>query len=116
MGPEKKIQCHIIVKTLNTQNKERILKAARVKGQVTYNGRFIRIIPHFSTVCESQKSLVRGHADSKRTQMPAQATIPSKYLDQHRWRNQNITGQNEIQRGSIYQYSPTEDPRRKIST
>jgi hypothetical protein len=29
--------------------------------------------------------------------MPAQATIPSKTINQHRWNNQNITGQNQIQ-------------------
>jgi hypothetical protein len=40
--------CHIIVKTSNAQNKERILKAVREKYQVTYKGRPIRIIPDFS--------------------------------------------------------------------
>jgi zona occludens toxin (predicted ATPase) len=40
--------CHIIIKTPNTQNKERILKAVREKGQVTYKGRPIRITPDFS--------------------------------------------------------------------
>uniref|UniRef100_A0ABK0LEB8 Nucleic acid binding protein n=1 Tax=Rattus norvegicus TaxID=10116 RepID=A0ABK0LEB8_RAT len=39
---------HIIVKTPNAQNKERILKAVREKGQVTYKGRPIRITPEFS--------------------------------------------------------------------
>jgi hypothetical protein len=39
---------HIIVKTPNTLNKERILKALREKGQVTYSGRPIRITPDFS--------------------------------------------------------------------
>jgi hypothetical protein len=39
--------CHIIVKTPNEQNKERILKAIRGKDQVTYKGRPIRIIPDF---------------------------------------------------------------------
>jgi len=39
--------CHIIVKTPNAQNKERILKAVREKGQVTYKGRPFRIIPDF---------------------------------------------------------------------
>jgi hypothetical protein len=38
---------HIIIKTPNTQNKERILKAVRGKGQVIYKGRPIRIIPDF---------------------------------------------------------------------
>lgn len=36
------------MKTLNIQNKERMLKAAKGKGQVTYKGRPIRIIPDFS--------------------------------------------------------------------
>jgi hypothetical protein len=39
--------CHIIIKTPNAQNKERILKAIREKGQVTYKGRPIRITPNF---------------------------------------------------------------------
>ena len=47
--------------------------------------------------------------------MPAQVTIPSKTLNQHRWRNLNIPGQNQIQTVSIYQFIPTEDPRRKIT-
>jgi hypothetical protein len=34
---------HIIIKTPNAQNKERILKAVRGKCQVTYKGRPIRI-------------------------------------------------------------------------
>jgi hypothetical protein len=39
---------HIIVKTKNAQNNERLLKAVREKGQVTYEGRPIRITPDFS--------------------------------------------------------------------
>ena len=38
-----------MIKTLNAQNKERILKAARGKGQVKYKGIPIRITPDFST-------------------------------------------------------------------
>jgi uncharacterized coiled-coil protein SlyX len=40
---------HIIIKTLNVQNKERILKAVRKRGQLTYKGRPIRITSDFST-------------------------------------------------------------------
>ncbi|MQL00622.1 hypothetical protein EI005_25795 [Escherichia coli] len=29
----------------------------------------------------------RSHTDPKRTQMPAQATIPNKTINHHRWRN-----------------------------
>jgi hypothetical protein len=39
---------HIIIETPKAQNKERILKAVREKGQVTYKGRPIRITPDFS--------------------------------------------------------------------
>jgi prophage DNA circulation protein len=40
---------HIIIKTLSTQNKERILKATNEKRQVTYKGNHIRIRADFST-------------------------------------------------------------------
>ena len=39
---------HIIVETTNVQNKKRILKAVREKGQVTYKGRPIRITADLS--------------------------------------------------------------------
>jgi hypothetical protein len=37
------------MRTTNTLNKDRILKAVRENGQVTYKGRPIRITPEFST-------------------------------------------------------------------
>jgi hypothetical protein len=39
---------HIIIRKTNVLNKDRILKALREKGQVTYKGRPIRITPDFS--------------------------------------------------------------------
>jgi hypothetical protein len=39
----------MVVKTLNIQNKERILKAAREKQEVTYKGKPIGITADFST-------------------------------------------------------------------
>jgi hypothetical protein len=47
LGQKRNSSCHIIVKTLNAENKERILKAVREKGQVTYKGRSSRITPDF---------------------------------------------------------------------
>ena len=44
----KKSSRHIIIKTLNLQNKERILRAAKKKAQVTCKGRPIRITTDFS--------------------------------------------------------------------
>ena len=43
LDQKSKFPHHIIIKTLNAQNKDRILKAAREKDQVTYKGRPIRI-------------------------------------------------------------------------
>jgi hypothetical protein len=48
LGQKRNSSCHIIIKAQNAQNKERILKAVREKGQVTYKGRSIRITPDFS--------------------------------------------------------------------
>ena len=48
LDQKRTFSCHIIVKTPNAQNKERIFKTLREKGQVTYKGRSIRIIPDFS--------------------------------------------------------------------
>jgi hypothetical protein len=35
--------CHIIIKT-NVQKKERLLKAARIKNQITCKGRAVRMV------------------------------------------------------------------------
>ena len=43
---QRKFPWHIIIKTLKTQNKKRILKAAKGKDQVTYKGRPVRITPY----------------------------------------------------------------------
>jgi zona occludens toxin (predicted ATPase) len=49
--------CHIIIRTPNVQSKERILKAVREKGQITYKGRPIRITPDFySEVIKARRS------------------------------------------------------------
>jgi hypothetical protein len=54
---------HIIIKTSNAQNKERILKAVRENGQITYKGRPIRITPDFSPDTIKAK---RCHTDALR--------------------------------------------------
>jgi hypothetical protein len=40
---------YIIIKTLNIQNKGRILKATKEKKQITYKGKPITILADFST-------------------------------------------------------------------
>ena len=41
LNQKRNSSCHIIVKTANAQNKERILKTVRENGDVTYKGRSI---------------------------------------------------------------------------
>jgi hypothetical protein len=48
LDQKRNYSCHIIIKTPNALNKERILKAAREKCQVAYKGRPIRITQDFS--------------------------------------------------------------------
>ena len=48
---------HIIIRRTNEVNKDRILKAVREKGQVTYKGKPIRITPDFSPeIMEARRS------------------------------------------------------------
>jgi hypothetical protein len=94
---------HIIIKTPNAQNNERILKAVSEKGQVTYKDSPIRIIPDFfPRDYESQKFLGRCHTDPKRSLMPNKANLPSKIFNYHRWRNQGTPWENQIYKFSFH--------------
>ena len=73
---------HIIVKTPNAQNRERILKAIRKKCQVTYKSRPMRITPDFSW--ETMKArgswadliqTLRAHKCQPRLLYPAKLSI-----------------------------------------
>ena len=59
---------HTTNKTLNIQDKQRILKAAKEKDQITYKGGSIRTVPDFSgKSLKIQKGLDKCSTDSKRT-------------------------------------------------
>ena len=79
-----------IQEAYRTQN--RLDQKRNSSSQVTYKGRPIRIIPDFSPETMKARSSWANviQTDPKRTQMPAQATIPSKTLNYHRQRNQDI--------------------------
>jgi hypothetical protein len=51
---------HIIIKTLNIQNNERILRAIKEKRQATYKGQPIRITADFSTKTLNARSSSKG--------------------------------------------------------
>ncbi|KAL6090569.1 hypothetical protein STEG23_009418, partial [Scotinomys teguina] len=82
LDPQKKSSRHIIIKTLNIQNKERILRAAKEKGQLTYKGRPIRITPDFSMeTLQARRSwsdiiqTLRDHRCQPRIIYPAKLSI-----------------------------------------
>jgi hypothetical protein len=73
---------HIIIRTTNALNKNRILKAVRDKGKVTYKGRPIRIIPDCSPetmkIRRSQTDVIktlREHKCEPRLLYPAKLSI-----------------------------------------
>ena len=57
---------------------------------------------------ESQKILDRCYKNTKKTQMPTQATLPNKTLTYHRWSNQCIPGQNQIHTISFDESNPSQ--------
>ena len=88
---KKKSPRHIIIKTKNIQIKERILRAAKEKGQVTYKGKPIRLTPDFSIeTMKARRSWIRGTGETKRAWMQTQTTIPSQAIIHYQWRKQNI--------------------------
>ena len=73
---------HIIIRTTNALNKDRILKAVREKGQVTYKGRPIRIRPDISPeTMKARRSwtdiiqTLREHKCQPRLPYPAKLSI-----------------------------------------
>jgi hypothetical protein len=73
---------HIIIRTTNALNKEKILKAAREKSQVTYKGRPIKITPDFSPkTMKARRSwtdviqILREHKCKPRLLYPAKLSI-----------------------------------------
>ena len=73
---------HIRIRTKTALNKDRILKAVREKGQVTYKGRPIRITPDFSPeTMKARRSWIdvieklREHKYQPRLLYPAKLSI-----------------------------------------
>jgi hypothetical protein len=73
---------YIIIRTTNALNKDRILKAVREKGQLTYKGRPIRITPDFSPgTMKARRSwtdviqILREHKCQPRLLYPAKLSL-----------------------------------------
>uniref|UniRef100_A0A8D1YXP3 L1 transposable element RRM domain-containing protein n=1 Tax=Sus scrofa TaxID=9823 RepID=A0A8D1YXP3_PIG len=74
---------HILIKLTKIKDKEKILKAAREKKQITYKGTPIRLLVHFSA--ETLQATREWHDilnTMKGKKPPAKITLPSKALVQ----------------------------------
>ena len=78
MDQKRNSSCHIIVKTLNAQNKERILKAGREIGQVTYKGKPVIITPDFSTETMKVRISWADVIQTLRSKMSVRLLYPTK--------------------------------------
>lgn len=86
LDQKRKLPGHIIIKTVNAQNKESTLKGTREKDQVTYKGKPIKKRRLLHGVSKSKKGLDRCYTSLKNPQMPDQATRSSKSFNHNKWR------------------------------
>ena len=79
------------------QDKERILKAAREKQEVTYKGAPIRLATDFSMEMPQATREWKKNMPSNENQRPAtKATLPSKALNQDRRPNKKFPRQKRV--------------------
>jgi hypothetical protein len=70
---------HLIIRTTNALNKDRILKAVRGKGQVKYKGKPTRITPDFSPeTTKARRAWIDVIQTLREHKCQQQATIPSQ--------------------------------------
>jgi hypothetical protein len=75
---------NIIVKTINTKNRERILKAVRTKNQITYKGKHIKIIADLSTrTLKTRRGMEGSISSSERKQFHSLDSLHSKPIIQN---------------------------------
>ena len=94
------------------QDKERILKAAREKQEVTYKGAPIRLSADFSMVTLQSQERMAKYIPSNENQRPTtKATLPSKALNEDRRPNKELPRQKKSKRIYLHQTSSAIDAR-----
>ena len=88
------------------QDKERILKAAREKKEVTYKGAPIRLATDFSMeTLQSQKKMARNIPSNENQRSTTKATLPTTALNQDQKPNKDIPRQKKSKRIHLHQTS-----------
>ena len=92
----------------NFQDKERILKAAREKQEVTYKGAPIRLATYNGNA-PSQKRMAKNIPSNENQRPATKATLPSKALNQDRRSNKEFPRQKKSKRICFHQTSSARD-------
>ena len=82
INPRRNTPRHILIKLTKTKHKERILKAAREKQQVTYKGNPIHLTADFSAEI-LQKGMAGCISSTEREKSTTKITVPGKHLIQN---------------------------------
>ena len=80
--PRRNTQRHILIKRTEIKDKEKILKVAREKKQITYKGTPIRLWAGFSAETAGLKGVARYTQTDERPKPPTKITLPRKALIQ----------------------------------
>ena len=92
INPRRNTPRHIVIKLTKIKDKEKLLKATREKGQITYKGTPIRLTADFSA--ETLQARRKWHNIFKvmkgREEVTTKITLPCKDLIQIQWRNQKL--------------------------
>ena len=98
-NPKRPTSRHIIINMAKFQDKERILKAAREKQEVTYKGAPIRLAADFSMeTLQIQKGMARNIPSNEKQRPATKATLPSKAFNQDGRPNKELPREKKPQR------------------
>ena len=108
INPKRNMPRHMLIKLSKIKYKEKILKAAREKRQITYKGIPTRLIADFSAETLQARREWQGIFKVMKRKKPTnKITLPSNDLIQIRWRNQKLYQQGKAMRIRHHQTSFT---------
>jgi hypothetical protein len=89
---------HILVEISSVHNKERLLKTAGEKYQVTYKGKFIRIMADFSAETKKTRKAWNKvlQAMKKKKKLSTKITALSKAILQNQRRNKDLLNKHKL--------------------
>ena len=106
INPKRNMPRHMLIKLSKIKYKEKILKAAKEKQQITYKGIPTRLIADFSAETLQARREWQGIFKVMKRKKPTnKITLPSNDLIQIRWRNQKLYQQAKAMRTHHHQTS-----------